>query len=1363
MKKSKILKYLLLIVPFLITIGFSTWVIIYEFNFGANKHETTLSSLFGTEQEGIYCAEELLPKQLNGDPIKESSLSYQHKAYGADDSTYDAGGPIDVGVYNIKITVANEDGSSEDCIIKYTVNQRKLSTNVIELDYKSGTTFDSIYLPDYIKFYDSNNNIDSLLSEFQYELLVMHNGVYYYGDLDEIYDVSDKSKLSSPSDSGSNIVGSTYLMYINLKDSNFLIKDCISGEYVDNPRVMFKYKTVQAILGGSTTLLTIEDAILKTTSDMTLLGLDTSDNTFIETSFSKILSTNSYSISSKRKIRLPYTSNDKDYDTVYQNKLTGLYSTLLIPSGINITLESNSNSSIVVGSVIDASGTVARHSVIMNHGTITVSNTCKIGAYGFIKGTGLINVLSGGEVIDVFRLYDWPGADEAINLKDASAFPVKEWSVYNISCKTRIYNGGLYNSVSYVVAVRGLVKLPINDIYIVGNKETENCLFKPGDSATPNDYIEKSATILNDSYIVTNQSKTVQNSVLIFGDYKDDNVRVNASGYAFETSTSIAIPLSYYDITIANNSKLILSAASYIFMNKSSVINVLENAELSINGDSFVAMLNQSSLNMNGTGANLSGTGTFAGAINCGQEKTILRIKNYDKYTSDANPIILKTSATATASYECLSSGNIKVNGEYKTGQSFTDSFLYISEKYGDSYYYVGASEDEYISYEIIYHTNGGEELEKDIIPSFDSTYTITVDMLKSPYRKYFELENWYCSNDFTTENIFKSATLNSTNKVLNVYVNWKYQKYKFSYAVVYEDPITKELITLNIDEILTDIYNDEFTYETLKNENLKVTTKANYNNKVFYGWFLGMSNDGDYVGETFTLNHLDQHLEDSDSNIITLYGVFKDYKEYTLVFVDDTTYEFETIHNIKDGDSIIWPGMDYYNKADKSHYCTGWFLENNAMVNGYTTFIESEFSKCSNANNEIYVYGNFIQKNVIIYMDEGNDWEVTKYYLTQDQIDELGVTTFSQNVQCSLPDAPKGYTYENWITEDSKTTYNPEDITINTFSEKTVILKVNKKELPYTFSISNKNTEITIKVDGKPIEESEKILYNTTVTVDVKSTYDNYKDLVVTIKNKETKETIQEIKDKTEFTFTMPACDIEISGSSAQDTCIPSGSLITLKDGSQKKVEELLDTDLVLVFNHETGKFEAAPLIFVDRDKWTYYNVINLEFSNGEKTRLIYEHGYFNNTINKYVYITEGNYLDYIGHEFTYYNGNNLERVTLVNSYITNEYVGCYSPVTAFHFNLIVDGFISMPGGMLGLFNIFEYNDDLSYNIDKMNEDIKKYGLYTYEDFKDYVPYEVYLACGGPYLKVSVEKGYITFEEILGYIEKYIGGIFVQ
>ena len=118
------------------------------------------------------------------------------------------------------------------------------------------------------------------------------------------------------------------------------------------------------------------------------------------------------------------------------------------------------------------------------------------------------------------------------------------------------------------------------------------------------------------------------------------------------------------------------------------------------------------------------------------------------------------------------------------------------------------------------------------------------------------------------------------------------------------------------------------------------------------------------------------------------------------------------------------------------------------------------------------------------------------------------------------------------------------------------------------------------------------------------------------------------------------------------------------------------------------------------------------------------------------------------------YSDGNNI--VTLNRAYITTQYTEVYSPVTAYHLNYFTEDILSMPGGIEGLFNIFEYDDDLKYNEELMKQDIEKYGLYTYDDFKDYCSYEFYQAFPAEYLKVAVGKGYITFDEIIYLINRY-------
>jgi hypothetical protein len=68
-----------------------------------------------------------------------------------------------------------------------------------------------------------------------------------------------------------------------------------------------------------------------------------------------------------------------------------------------------------------------------------------------------------------------------------------------------------------------------------------------------------------------------------------------------------------------------------------------------------------------------------------------------------------------------------------------------------------------------------------------------------------------------------------------------------------------------------------------------------------------------------------------------------------------------------------------------------------------------------------------------------------------------------------------------------------------------------------------------------------------------------------------------------------------------------------------------------------------------------------------------------------------------------------------------------------------------------------FELGEDMKYDEEQMQADIEKYGLYTYEDFKEYMTYEQFTALNLSIFKVSVAKGYITWEEILFLISIHI------
>lgn len=245
-----------------------------------------------------------------------------------------------------------------------------------------------------------------------------------------------------------------------------------------------------------------------------------------------------------------------------------------------------------------------------------------------------------------------------------------------------------------------------------------------------------------------------------------------------------------------------------------------------------------------------------------------------------------------------------------------------------------------------------------------------------------------------------------------------------------------------------------------------------------------------------------------------------------------------------------------------------------------------------------------------------------------------------------------------------------------------------------------------------------------------------------------------------TEYNFSTPVTsDITLVAIWEQDSCVAEGTLITLADGSQVPVENLTGGEMLLVWNLYTGSFDIAPILVIDSDALKQYEVIKLTFSDGTTVDVISEHGFFDVDLNKYVYLDK--YAEeYIGHRFLKQNENGMVQVTLVDVAITLENVAAYSPVTYGHLCYYVNGMLSIPGGINGLFNIFEVDaETMKFDAEAMEADVEMYGLYTYEELNSLVPMQeiMFDAVNGQYLKVAIGKGIITIEQISELVERYV------
>ncbi len=223
---------------------------------------------------------------------------------------------------------------------------------------------------------------------------------------------------------------------------------------------------------------------------------------------------------------------------------------------------------------------------------------------------------------------------------------------------------------------------------------------------------------------------------------------------------------------------------------------------------------------------------------------------------------------------------------------------------------------------------------------------------------------------------------------------------------------------------------------------------------------------------------------------------------------------------------------------------------------------------------------------------------------------------------------------------------------------------------------------------------------------------------------------------------------------------CLLPSALVLMANGSYKQAGLIRTGDMVMSFNHETGTIE--PNVVIGNDDISkpaqVYDVVHLEFSNGMNTDFIDEHGYFDVTLNKYVYLHSDDAEEYIGHEFVYVNGNlGINTVKLVSVSIVKTFTTLCSPATANNLNIIADGILSIGGGLAGLFNIFDYDSKtFAFDKGKMQADIQKYGLLTYKDFERFFPNEIYDLLPCKYLGVSIGKGLITWNVFESYVNKW-------
>lgn len=239
--------------------------------------------------------------------------------------------------------------------------------------------------------------------------------------------------------------------------------------------------------------------------------------------------------------------------------------------------------------------------------------------------------------------------------------------------------------------------------------------------------------------------------------------------------------------------------------------------------------------------------------------------------------------------------------------------------------------------------------------------------------------------------------------------------------------------------------------------------------------------------------------------------------------------------------------------------------------------------------------------------------------------------------------------------------------------------------------------------------------------------------------------------------TFSLKTEKEDDSGSGSDDSCFATGTLITMADGTQKEIQHVTYEDKLLVWDPFEGKYAVVPAALIVNHGFGEYTVIEMNFDDGTTVKAIGAHAFLDAHTNAWELINANNVQEYLGHSFVRADGDGYTTVKLIDCKVYEENTESYTIVSAEHYNFIAENMFSLTNAFHPFVGGLEFGADWTYDAEMLRQDIETYGLYTYDDFRDYITEEQFVAFGGEFLKVSVEKGYLTFESILRLIEEYL------
>lgn len=626
----------------------------------------------------------------------------------------------------------------------------------------------------------------------------------------------------------------------------------------------------------------------------------------------------------------------------------------------------------------------------------------------------------------------------------------------------------------------------------------------------------------------------------------------------------------------------------------------------------------------------------------------------------------------------------------------------------------------EPIEYTIIFNTVDGMDAIEDLTVKYNTAYT-----LPAPSVLGYVFTNWKTSsgktldsgvNDPNDDSSLNLASKDGAEVILTpVFTEIEYTiTFDFGGGTLKENSsITESSVTLK--------YTESYVLPELEKNGYTV-----------YSWLC--SENGKIYGSTETISKVFTFACDATFTAIWTSAIY-------------------TIYYDCDGGEI-----DGESSVTSSRYWDDGISLSTPARTGYT------FSYWKNTESgEVYKPSDAIWSENLISSAEDNGakiyltavWEINYYTLTITQGTGTSLTVKVDGVtKTNGSKYSVAYNSAITVTYSAATGYNSATCTYTGGTMPAYDLTIESGATANTHKITITTTDATITVknsSGTKLSSGTSVAYGTELTVSVSYSYDNNKTCYCSYNGTKYN------SGTTSYTLTMPDYDVTFYASSTS-SCLAKGTMIMLADGGSVAVENIQLNDVILSYDHTTGQFVENRVLFVFYD-YGYAASIELYFSDNTTLEFLNNgHGLYDVTLSEYVLIDAANVQNYVGHQFlqaSYVNGAFVaQTVELVDYNVSYKEVERYDLVTEETLNHIANGLLACSDTLVGVCNTFEFNADGTYNLEQMQADIATYGLYTYEEWSEYLSYEDFVSFNGAYFKITVGKGLITIDEILSLLD---------